>query len=63
MRNSGMIFKISIESLCLFKSRLLKDVRDMNRENLWIVDGRQTLLTFYTAFIQACYRNLLKIII
>ena len=58
-----MIFKISIGSLCLFKSRLLKDIRDMNRENLRIIDGRQTLLTFYTAFIQACYRDPLKIII
>ena len=58
-----MIFKISIGSLCLFKSRLLKDVFNMKREKLRIVDGKQTLLTFYTTFIQACYRNLLKIII
>lgn len=58
-----MIFKISIGSLCLFKSRLLKDIRDMNRENLRIIDGRQTLLTVYRVFIQACYRDPLKIII
>ena len=58
-----MIFKMSIGSLYLFKSHLLKDVFNMNRENVRIIDGRQTLLTFYTAFIQACYRNLLKIII
>lgn len=58
-----MIFKISIGSLCLFKSRLLKDVFNMKQENLRIINGRQSLSTFYTTFIQACYRNLLKIII
>ena len=58
-----MIFKISIGSLCLFKKRLLKNVRDMNRENLQIIDGRLSLSILYTAFIQVCYRNLLKIII
>ena len=58
-----MIFKMSIRSLCLFKSHLLKDVFNMKRENLRIVDGRLSLSIFYTAFIQACYRNLLKIII
>ena len=35
-----MIFKMSIGSLCLFKSRLLKDVFNMKREKLRIVDGR-----------------------
>ena len=58
-----MIFKMSIGSLCLFKSRLLKDVRDMNREKLRIVDGSQSLSTVYRVFIQACYRDPLKIII
>ena len=33
-----MIFKKSIGSLCLFKSRLLKDVFNMKREKLRIVD-------------------------
>ena len=39
-----MIFKISIESLCLFKSRLLKRVFNMERENLRIIDGRQSFI-------------------
>ena len=33
-----MIFKMSIGSLCLFKSRLLKDVFNMKREKLRIVN-------------------------
>ena len=39
-----MIFKMSIGSLCLFKSRLLKDVFNMKRENLRIIDWRQSFI-------------------
>lgn len=56
-----MIFKKSIESLCLFKSRLLKDVFNMNRENLRIIDGRQTFIDLlygvYPSLLQGFFKN------
>ena len=56
-----MIFKISIGSLCLFKSRLLKDIRDMNRENLRIIDGRQSFIDLlygiYPSLLQGSFKN------
>ena len=56
-----MIFKISIGSLCLFKERLLKDVRDMNQENVRIIDGRQSfndlLYGFYPSLLQGSFKN------
>lgn len=42
-----MIFKKSIGSLCLFKSRLLKEVFNMMREKSRIVDRESDLLTVY----------------
>lgn len=56
-----MIFKISIGSLCLFKSHLLKDVRDMNQENVWIIDGRQSFIDLlygiYLSLLQKSFKN------
>ena len=42
-----MIFKISIGSLCLFKSHLLKDVFNMKRENLGFLTGDRFIDRMY----------------
>ena len=42
-----MIFKMSIGSLCLFKSRLLKDVFNMERENLGFLTGDRLIDRIY----------------
>lgn len=56
-----MIFKISIGFLCLFKSRLLKDVREMNQENVRIINGRQSFIDLlygiYPSLLQKSFKN------
>ena len=52
---------MSIKSLCLFKSRLLKDVFNMKRENLRIIDGRQSFIDLlygiYPSLLQKSFKN------
>ena len=55
-----MIFKISIGSLCLFKSRLLKDVFNMKRENLGFLTGDRLidlLYGIYPSLLQGSFKN------
>ena len=52
---------MSIGSLCLFKSRLLKDVFNMKRENVQIIDGRQSFIDLlygiYPSLLQGSFKN------